>query len=638
MTDNVSAVFGPAGALAERFEGYTPRPGQLALAELIERALASEEHALGEGPCGTGKGLAYGVPLAQHCLRTGATAVVATANIALQEQLFHKDFPQIADVVGGGLRVEQLKGRRNYACLLRCEEVLGGALLSEWEDEAPVLRAWLEMSATGDLSEAPLAVPSELGQRITVGPEDCSGEECPFFEACFAERAKARAAEAHIVVTNMALLCAHLAVREQAGLDCVLPPFDVVVIDEAHEAADIARSFFGFSLSLTAVERVAKVTAQLASPAVANRIRQEAPRFFQKLKAYFESPAYRVRIRQPGVADASRLLLALAEAEDGLSKASQDDTLVREMQRRAARGARTCGSLAERIHAVTTLEDDNQVIWLAPDRDGVKVESRLVDVSEVLASALFAPADSVILVSATMTTGGTFGFLRSELGVPAEARELCVESPFDFAEQALLVVPEGMPEPNDPAYAERSAQALREVIARCEGRTLGLFTSYRSLEAATEAVAGCGFPILRQGELPRSELVARFREVPESVLLGVDSFWTGVDVPGESLTAVVIDRLPFPHPEDPLMDALAARDRQAFGKHMLPRAIMKFRQGVGRLIRRSSDVGVVVVLDPRIATKAYGRHFLRSLPRMPSSRRLDAISRFLTEVCHAAAS
>jgi len=366
-------------------------------------------------------------------------------------------------------------------------------------------------------------------------------------------------------------------------------------------------------------------------------LRTAAAAWFAKLRAYFDSPKYRIRIREAGIANPEPLLKALAACASELADLSTRADTTNSGRVKAQSAARACASLSERVKATVEL-DDNAVLWLEEDRDSVRVQARRIDVSEVLARALFDATSSVILVSATMTTGGTFKFLRDELGVPTDARELAVETPFDFRAQALLVVPDGFPEPNEPAFAEHAMRALGEVIERAGGRTLGLFTSYRSLHAAADALVGCRYKVYVQGDMGRTELIARFRAETDSVLLGVDSMWTGVDVPGESLSVVVIDRLPFPHPEDPLMDALGASGRSAFFKHMMPRAIMKFRQGVGRLIRTHGDRGVVVVLDPRIANREYGKQFVRSLPPMLSSRRLDAVSRFLGEVPDAAAS
>ena len=523
--------------------------------------------------------------------------------------------------IGGGVHVAVMKGRRNYLCLQRLDERLDllrhqhGAAMDE-------VRVWADRTDTGDVADAPS--PSIVSEHLTVSSDDCLGRDCPFYDDCLFERAKARAAEAHIVVSNCHLPSAPLAVRESSGADKVLPPFDIIVIDEAHETADIARTFFGFSLSQRAFARPCNELAEHGLREAAQDVRNAATEFFRALRDYRDSTAYHVRLRRRGVLPAEPLLAAIRTATTAIANAPSPVP---------SRIGTDLTSLAERVALADSADDADRVTWLEPD--GVRtarIESRLVHVGPRLRAALFDQVESAILVSATLTTCGSFAWVRRELGVPETAREVEVSSPFDFERCALLVVPDGMPEPNTRMYDDASAGVLRHVIDACGGRTLGLFTSFRALELASGALADCRYRVLTQSEGSRTALVEAFREEESSVLLGVDSFWTGVDVPGDALRAVVIDRLPFPHPEDPLLDALGAGDRMAFERHVLPRAVIKFRQGVGRLIRSTRDYGVIVVCDPRIATKPYGRRFLRALPKMPSSRRLGAVTQFLQEV------
>jgi ATP-dependent DNA helicase DinG len=284
--------------------------------------------------------------------------------------------------------------------------------------------------------------------------------------------------------------------------------------------------------------------------------------------------------------------------------------------------------------------DPAKVYWIDLDAKGrARLKAKPIDVSDLLREELFGATGSVTLVSATLAAGGAFDFVRRELGVPESALELVAESPFDFESQALLVVPDdGLPEPRELCFPEAAADFVGRVMDLCDGRTLGLFTSYRVLNAVYDRVRGNGHRVLRQGDMPRTELARIFKEDVRSVLLGTDSFWTGIDVPGEALTGLVIDKLPFPHPEDPVVNAICERDPQAFNNYLVPKAIIALRQGVGRLIRSQRDIGVVVLLDRRIAEKRYGRRFLRSLPPMLTTRRIENISRFLEEAAHARAS
>ena len=306
-----------------------------------------------------------------------------------------------------------------------------------------------------------------------------------------------------------------------------------------------------------------------------------------------------------------------------------DDTDLRSNLRRT--GAR-CETLCAQLREAMRLSDPGSVAFIEEDARGNAVlRSKPIDVADRLQRSLFDDAHSVVLTSATLTTGGSFDHIAGEVGVP-EPRLLSVESPFDFGCQALLVVPSDMPAPNDPAYPAAVAAAIGEILELAEGRTLGLFTSYRNLNATYDRVHGNGHRVLRQGDMPRTALVEEFRNDVHSVLLGTESFWAGVDVPGETLSCVIIDRLPFPSPEDPVLDAISERDRQWFRSYSLPRAVIAFKQGFGRLIRSGSDRGVVVVLDCRLVTKPYGRMFTASLPDVPKSRRVENIRRFLGEV------
>lgn len=638
----LEAVFGDRGLFASRFPGYEMREGQVALARVVDEAMRDRRHALGEGPCGTGKGIAYGVPSVWHAHHEKKRVVIATANIALQEQLVEKDLPLLREVLPWPFTFALLKGRNNFLCIDRLRESeargeLAGLYDDEQDRQAEAVLEWARRTQTGDVSELPFVPLPQVWSKASVGSDECKGDDCPFRDDCFAERAKAVAREADIVVTNYHMLFAHLAVRRETGQDLVLPPFDLLVCDEAHEAAEIARDFFGFTVSEHAITRLARTATDLGDRKLADRLRQRAGELFDRAAAFARSPAYRCRLQQPGFV-ATALLARELEALAKLGEAIAGDELrAREMRatgRNTVRLARTAGA---RIEEAAQQSDPGKVYWIDLDgRDRAKLKAKPIDVSALLREELFGATESVTLVSATLTTGGTFDFVRGELGVPDGALEVVAESPFDFQSQALLVVPdEGLPEPRDAEFADAAADFVGRVMDLCDGRTLGLFTSYRVLNAVYDRVSGNGHRVLRQGDLPRTELARIFKEDVRSVLLGTESFWTGIDVPGEALTGLVIDKLPFPHPEDPVVSAICERDPQAFNNYLVPKAIITLRQGVGRLIRSQQDIGVVVLLDRRIAEKRYGRRFLRSLPPMLTTRRIENISRFLEEATHA---
>jgi len=644
MSDYISEVFGDGGLFASRFPGYEMREGQVALARMVDEAMSGGRHALGEGPCGTGKSVAYAVPAVYRAHHEKKRVVIATANIALQEQLVRKDLPMLASVLPWSFSFALLKGRNNYVCLDRRAESeargeLRGLYYDDQQRQVDDVLAWTEATKTGDVSELPFIPHAQVWSKFSVGSDECKGEGCPFRDDCFAERAKGLAQDADLVVTNYHLLFAHLALRAETGQDLVLPAFDLLILDEAHEAAEIAREFFGFTVSEQTFARLATVAADLGNQQLAGELRQEAQRLFTTLGSYARSPRYKRRLKEPGFASDAGLQRALGRLVT-LATAKATDELADKKERATARNAAKNAVIAgARVAEGLALSDAGKVYWLDVDPKGrTKLRGKPIDVSALLREELFARCPSVSLVSATLTTSGTFDFVRREVGVPEDALEVIAETPFDFAAQALLVVPERLPDPRDADFIDEAARIFQHVVDACGGRTLGLFTSYRNLNAVYDRLDGRDHRVLRQGDLPRAELTRIFKEDTGSILLGTESFWTGIDVAGEALTGLVIDKLPFPPPDDPVIDAICERDPRAFDNYLVPLAIIALRQGVGRLIRCKTDVGVAVILDKRIAEKGYGKKFLKSLPPMLTTRRVENIGRFLEEAAYARAS
>lgn len=643
MQDYISQVFDDGGLFASRFPGYEVREGQVALARVVDNAMRAGRHTLGEGPCGTGKSVAYAVPAIWHSRHDKKRVVIATANIALQEQLVRKDLPMLASVLPWSFSFALLKGRNNYLCLDRlAESEARGELRGQFDDgqQAQVddVAAWARTTNAGDVSELPFIPAPLVWSRFAVGSDECKAEGCQFREECFAERARAIAQEADIVVTNYHLLFAHIAVRRETGQDLVLPPFDLLVLDEAHEASDIARDFFGFSVSEHTFARLASAAADFGDKRLAGELRQEAGRLFEHLAGVARSSRQAKRLRTPGFASAPGMQRALRSLIAHANATAEDDSREKKVRSTARNVARNAAKACERLEEILQLSDAEKVYWIELDAKGrARLRAKPIEVGALLREELFGRCPSVSCMSATLTTAGTFDFVRRELGVPRDALELVADTPFDFASQALLVVPEQLPDPRDPGFVEAIATVFREVLDLCDGRTLGLFTSYRNLNAVYERVASGRHRVLRQGELPRAELTRLFAHDVSSVLLGTESFWTGIDIAGEALTGLVIDKLPFPPPDDPVIEAICERDPRAFDNYLIPRAIIALRQGVGRLIRCKTDVGVVVILDRRIAEKGYGRRFLKSLPPMLSTRRVENITRFLAEAADARA-
>jgi ATP-dependent DNA helicase DinG len=609
--------------LASVLPGYERRPEQRALAEAVERSLETGEHLLAEAGTGTGKSLAYLIP----ALESGQRVVVATATKALQEQLLTKDVPIAAAALGRTVDVAVLKGRQNYLCRksLQGLALLGGALLKTAEDAAAYDRMlpWLESTETGDRAELDEEPSAALWSELAVGADRCAGRRCPFLSSCFAEAARERAGEAELVIANHALYFADVALRGAGGDDGprVLPQHDAVVFDEAHRLEESAATWLGGRVSAPGIRRfVSDVdracrAAEAPVPAVAlDRVERAAERLLRDV-----APASgRKRLRQPPVEHALVLVDAFAALGEAL-KGRND-----ELDDLAKRSLRFAGE----VECCLDPDANEVVLWAEPDA----VAWAPVDVSEPLRRLLWSDGPTAILVSATLQTAGGFQFPRRRLGLD-EPRELAVGSPYDYGGQALLYVPRDLPDPRAPEALDRVAEEVVELVALSRGRALVLTSSYRALSAIAERVRGrVPYDVLVQGEAPRERLAERFRDETDSVLIATSTFWQGIDVPGEALSLLVIDKLPFGAPGDPLVEArcerIEADGGDWFREYSLPTAVLQLRQGFGRLIRGHADRGVVAILDPRLRTRGYGRTFLAALPPCPVVESRDAVADF----------
>jgi ATP-dependent DNA helicase DinG len=606
-------VFGPGGTLAGALADYEPRAEQAALAGAVEHALATGEHLVAEAGTGVGKSLAYLVP----ALESGLRVVVATATKALQEQLLHKDVPIAAAAVGRPVNVELLKGRANYLCRRQLQG-FQPFLLAEGRDGRAweAMQGWLDATETGDRAELALEPSEALWAELAVGPDRCSGRRCPFVSACFSEAARQRAAEADLVIVNHALYFAHLA--SGGG---VLPEHDAVVFDEGHRLEESAASWLGGRVSRAALRRLAhdvERACREAQKAFPGRQVDRVDRSGERLLRAVAPPAGRRRLREVPVEPALVLVDALRDLSDALHGVSEDlDALSR----------RALGAASE-VEACLTPGDLERVVWSEPDA----LAWAPVDVADELRERLWDDGPTAILVSATLTTGEDARFVRNRLGID-RAREAVVGSPYDFRDQALLYVPRAMPDPRSDGFVERAADEIVALLALSEGRALVLTSSYRALDVYRERVRGrVPYEVLVQGEAPRERLLDRFRSEVDSVLLATSTFWQGVDVPGESLSLLVIDKLPFSAPGDPLHEARCEAVERGggdwFRDYALPTAMLQLRQGFGRLIRGHADRGVVAILDPRLRTRPYGRAFLAALPRCPVAEDPAAVAAF----------
>jgi ATP-dependent DNA helicase DinG len=612
--------FGPSGRLAAALPGFESRAGQAALAEAVAEALTGEEHLLAEAGTGTGKSLGYLVP----ALLSGKRVVVATATKALQEQLLTKDVPAAAAALGREVRVAVLKGRQNYLCRKSLGGIdrLGG-LFRTAEDASDYerLSPWIESTETGDRAELSFEPSASLWAELSVGADRCAGRRCPLVGSCYAEAARERAGGAELVIANHALYFADLALRARNDGAGVLPDHDAVIFDEAHRLEEAAAAWFGGRVSLARLRQLERDVERYCReqerrpPAGALA---ELDRAGGELIAAFDPGSGRRRLTVADVEEleerGSTLGAALGRLAAELQGAGEDADAL----------ARRALAAAGDVEACLALDDPDQVSWAEPGA----LAWAPVDVSQILREALWEQGPTAVLVSATLETR----FLRGRLGLD-DVRELVLPSPFDFREQTLLYVPTHMPEPRADGYYARLAE---EVVALCNlsrGRALVLTCSYRALDELVDRVRSrLSYPVLVQGEAPRERLLEHFREDVDSVLFATATFWQGVDVQGESLSLLVVDKLPFSAPGDPLVEARCERIVREggdwFSDYALPSAVLQLRQGFGRLIRGHGDEGVVAILDPRLRTRAYGRRFLEALPPAPLVAERAAVADF----------
>lgn len=610
-------VFGPGGALDAALPAYEARPEQAALAEQVERSLATGQHLVAEAGTGVGKSLAYLIP----ALASGLRVVVATATKALQEQLLRNDVPIAAAALHRDVRVEVLKGRQNYLC----RRQLSGfqpMLLAEGRDGRAwaAMQGWLGTTETGDRAELEVEPSDALWAELAVGADRCSGRRCAFHGTCFAEAARDRASSADLVIANHALYFADLA----AG-GGVLPEHDAVVFDEAHRLEESAASWLGGGVSRAGLRRLAldlERACRERQETLPARALDRVERAGERLLTAVAPPTGRRRLRQPPQEEALALGDALAALAQELQGHGEElDGL-----------ARRCLQMGAQVEALLDPDEQERVVWAEPGA----IAWAPVDVSTELRERLWEEGPTAVLVSATLTAGEDARFVRRRLGLD-QAREAVVGSPYDFGEQALLYLPQAMPDPRSEEFIGRAAEEIVSLLSLSDGRALVLTSSYRALDAYRDRIQGrVPYDVLVQGEAPRERLLERFRDEVGSVLLATSTFWQGVDVPGESLSLLVIDKLPFSAPGDPLHEARCEAVERAggdwFSDYALPTAMLQLRQGFGRLIRGHTDRGVVAILDPRLRTRAYGRAFLAALPRCPIAEDPAAVAAFFGEM------
>jgi len=624
MNSDYNDVFNLDGPLARALPGYAYRPEQAAMAKAVGLALARLEPLIVEAGTGTGKTFAYLVP----ALLSGHSVIISTGTRTLQDQLFRRDVPLLARALGLPAKIALLKGRANYLCRHRLElATQQGSLLGGERGVARTLGRILRWAATtkaGDLSElTDLPEQSPVWPQITSTRENCLGQECPQFARCHVFEARRNAQAADIVVVNHHLLLADLALKDE-GFGDLLPGADAVILDEAHQVPDIAAQFFGQHWSARQVQLLMRdITAEMAAvgvraPAITAAVAEVDGRL-EELRTTLQ-PGPR---RHEWASLPDSFLDVLPELETALSGiAAELEALGAGAG--TANCARRAAVLANSLAHLGELPDDTGLRWVDASPSGLLLQFTPFEIAERLREYVESRPCAWVFTSATLAIGEDFSHFAARIGLP-DARTVRIDSPFDYRVQARIFLPPHMPEPQSPAFAARFIDACAPLLEASGGRAFLLYTSYRGLAEGVRALQARfpdpPFPVLVQGEAPREALLNRFRELGNAVLLATGSFWEGVDVKGEALSIVAIDKLPFASPDDPLLKArltgIRRRGGNPFFEYQLPQAVLALKQGVGRLIRDVEDFGVIVIGDPRISTKAYGRVFLQALPSSP---------------------
>lgn len=631
MTD-IAHALGPQGPLAGKIPGFSHRPQQQAMAERIADIMADRGVLICEAGTGTGKTFAYLVP----ALLSGRKVLISTGTRHLQDQLFHRDLPLIRQALGIAATAALLKGRSNYLCRHRLELAQNdlGMLDIELRGHLRQVLDWSKGTERGDIAELQIPEDATLWPLVTSTGDNCLGQECAHWQSCHLVNARREAQSADLVIVNHHLFCADLALKDE-GFGEILPGADCFVLDEAHQLPEIASSFFGISLSSRQLHDLARDTDLEASG-----VADAAPELRERT-ARLELAVQDVRL---GLGDSERRgtwreLAGQSDPQRALESLERRiQALIEGLTAHIGRlkGLDACleraMDLLERLRALTAPETPDTVRWFETLGRGFRFHQTPLEVADLFRDQIGRDQTAWIFTSATLAVGDGFEHFASQMGIENAQTERW-DSPFDYPRQALWFVPRGLPQPSDPGYNAEVLELACEVVGYSRGRAFLLFTSHRALRETAAGLEGrIPYPILIQGSAPRAELLERFRTLGNAVLLGTSSFWEGVDVRGEALSCVLIDRLPFASPGDPVLsariDALRQRGGNPFRDYQLPRAVIALKQGAGRLIRGSEDRGVLVVCDPRLLSRSYGYTFLDSLPAMARTRDIAQVRAF----------
>ncbi len=646
-------IFGRGGLIARAHPDYEYRPGQIQMAEAVLRAFEERRHLVVEAGTGTGKTLAYLVPAVAAATARGTRVVISTGTKNLQEQLMEKDIPFLQRVLPKKFTAAYMKGRNNYACLNRIKKAETMPVLDNFDDVDyfDEVRHWARDSPTGDRAEL-TNLPENLSfwRHIDARSEICFGQKCPDYDPCFITRMRQRATDADIVIVNHHLFFADLALRG-GEYGQVIPDYSAVIFDEAHQIEDIAAEYFGSQVSSYMIDDLLRdsqnlpitdVSANRELTKSAARIVRFGEQFWAGLAShdgrseegrYPILPGTFAHKAKTGEIEATAVGQSYLNLDGALHRMETTLDALKEQPPEVENIVRRIREVRFHLEFIVAGDDRRYVYWLERRGRGTFLRASPIDVSTLLQDKLFERVETVVLTSATLASAGNFNFVRERLGLPDETDELVAPSGYDYERQAVLYLPPRMPEPRSPQWADEAAAEVTELLRVSRGRAFVLSTSLSGMRALYERVAPkIDYPCFVQGSASKAGLLEKFRATPNAVLFATASFWQGVDVRGEQLSCVIIDKLPFAVPSDPI---IAARQRfiedqggSSFYEFSVPQAIISLKQGLGRLIRSATDRGVLAVLDPRLRTQSYGKLFLKSLPPCHVTSDLAEVARF----------
>jgi ATP-dependent DNA helicase DinG len=629
---SLSEFFGPDSPLRKLLPGFQPRAGQAWMAEAVEETIANAGQLVVEAGTGTGKTFAYLLP----ALMSGRKTIISTGTKALQDQLYHRDLPLIGKAVGRPVSTALLKGRANYLCLYRLETIADHAAADSMIDDLNVVRMWRHRTKSGDKAElVDVAEDSPVWPLVTSTADNCMGSECPVYQKCHVVRARRAAQDADMVVVNHYLLLADLAMKEEGFIE-FLPGAEAIIIDEAHQIPDLAAQFFGVALGTREIERlineVRAATISLHQSELQRRV-DKVVTAIRVLRA--DAPSKDGRYEMSAVIDDIRAALnGLGDALRILHKAIADFV---EVSPEIDSLNHTMLGMLERLALLASDDNWDGLRWLEVNPRSLRMNLTPLDVAGTIGGLVNAGNQAWVFTSATLAIAEDFSHFTERMGI-SQAKALTFPSPYELRKNGLIFLPPDMPQPSDPTHTERMMENVMPLLKATSGGMFCLFTSHRALSNARKWANSNrkqldGRLLLVQGDAPRDDLLRRFRNDGSAVLLGTGSFWEGVDVRGQALTIVAIDKLPFASPSDPMMMArlefIRRQGGNGFADHQLPVAALALKQGAGRLLRDESDYGVVVLCDPRIRTKNYGRLFLKCLEPMETTDVVREVKQFL---------